>query len=301
MKAINLNQVKKSFKKGFIQKTFPVLTGVDLTVEAGSIFGFLGPNGAGKSTTIKLLLGLIHSDSGSVEILEKNPQLAISRKNVGYMPEHPYFYEHLSPIELLKFYGGLFKIPKTILMSRIHSLLEKVDLLESKNKPIRTFSKGMLQKVGLIQAMINDPDLLILDEPLSGLDPVGRKEFRELIHSFSKNGKTVFFSSHIIHDVETICNEVAFIKNGKIKSQGKLSDLLIDKNRVSEILFNINNALPTELRQAEKRGEYYLIHSTDVKHQNELIRTIQKNEGVIIAVNQTKQGLEELFLRDYEK
>jgi len=202
------------------------LDGLSLSVKRGEIFGFLGPNGAGKSTTIKTLLGLIHPDEGSVRLGGLSPLDPKARREVGFLPEEANYYRFLSPVELLSFYGEIFRLPGSVLKNRIEKLLSLVGLTEARNKPIRTFSKGMAQKASLAQALINNPETLILDEPTAGLDPLARMDLRKILADLKEEGKTLFFSSHELSEVELLCDSIAIIKSGKIIKSGSLHEVL---------------------------------------------------------------------------
>ena len=203
-----------------------VLDGLSLQVRKGEIFGFLGPNGAGKSTTIKTVLGLILPSEGGILLHGLPPSRTESRAKVGYLPEEATYYRFLSPVEILTFYGEIFKIPKEVLKKRIEKLLVLVGLADVRDKLISTFSKGMVQKVSLAQALINEPETLILDEPTSGLDPLARMDLRKILFDLKNEGRTIFFSSHELSDVELLCDSVAILKAGKIIKHGPLSEVL---------------------------------------------------------------------------
>jgi ABC-2 type transport system ATP-binding protein len=201
---------------------------LNLKVFAGEVFGFLGPNGAGKTTTMNVLLGFVNATSGSAYLFGVDVREPIARQRIGYLPELTYYYKFLTVEELLRFYGRIFGIKRNVLDDRIDQLIKLVELEHARKRPIKTYSKGMQQRVGLAQALINDPDLLILDEPTSGLDPVGRMKVREIIQRLKQMGKTVFFSSHELGEVETICDRVAIVNQGELKVEGRVSDL-VDK------------------------------------------------------------------------
>jgi ABC-2 type transport system ATP-binding protein len=204
----------------------PAVDGLNLTIQPGEVFGFLGPNGAGKTTTMNVLLGFVNPSGGAAYIFGVNVRDPIARQRIGYLPELTYYYKFLTAEELLRFYGRIFEIPRRELNQRIEKVLKLVELEPVRKRLIKTYSKGMQQRVGLAQALINDPDLLILDEPTSGLDPVGRMKVREIIQRLKEEGKTVFFSSHELGEVETICDRVAILNQGRLQVEGKVSDLV---------------------------------------------------------------------------
>jgi ABC-2 type transport system ATP-binding protein len=208
------------------QQTKVALKGLNLSVQTGEIFGFLGPNGAGKTTTMNVLLGYVNATSGAAFLFDVNTREPIARQRIGYLPELTYYYKFLTAEELLRFYARIFEIPKSETETRIDQLLKLVELEHARKRPIRTYSKGMQQRAGLAQALINNPDLLLLDEPTSGLDPLGRMKVREIIQRLKNEGKTVFFSSHELGEVETICDRVAILHQGELKVEGRVTDLV---------------------------------------------------------------------------
>jgi len=232
--AIEIKDLHKSYRSGFWLAKKKSLFGISLTVKKGEIFGFIGPNGAGKSTTIKVLTGLLHKDSGSVLVWGNSPDKTESRLNLGFLPEQPYFYDSLSGYELLKFYGALSGLSGSLLEERIHWALKLVnaDYDWIRNR-LRTYSKGMQQRVGLAQAILHKPELLILDEPMSGLDPLGRRDVREAILALNREGSTIFYSSHVLSDVEAISNRVAMIIEGKILHEGTVEEITKEAGRNS--------------------------------------------------------------------
>lgn len=200
--------------------------GLSLEVRPGEVFGFLGPNGAGKTTTMNVLLGYVNATSGGAELFGVNVNQPIARQRIGYLPELTYYYKFLSAEEILRFYARIFGLSRSVTEARIEQLVKLVELEQVRRKPIRTYSKGMQQRVGLAQALINDPDLLLLDEPTSGLDPIGRMKVREIIQRLQEQGKTVFFSSHELGEVETVCNRVAILHKGRVQEEGQVSALV---------------------------------------------------------------------------
>jgi ABC-2 type transport system ATP-binding protein len=195
-------------------------------VQAGQVFGFLGPNGADKTTTMNVLLGFVNATAGEAFLFGVNVREPIARQRIGYLPELTYYYKFLTAEEILRFYARIFRIPHAEADRRIERLIKLVELESARKRPLKTYSKGMQQRVGLAQALINDPDLLILDEPTSGLDPLGRMKVREIIQRLKNEGKTVFFSSHELGEVETVCDRVAIINQGELKIEGRVSDLV---------------------------------------------------------------------------
>jgi len=216
MALIEMDSLTKVFKKDFSKKKVLALNFLTLQVQEGEVFGFLGPNGAGKSTTIKLLLNLIRPTSGSLSIDGRSVSDKNVRRFIGYLPENPYFYDHLSAKELLWFGGKSCDMDDMTIRHRTTTLLKELDLIDAMNRPLRSYSKGMVQRAGLALALIHDPKILILDEPMSGLDPMGRKKVFDLILTLKKEGKTVFFSSHILHDIERLCDRAAILINGAL-------------------------------------------------------------------------------------
>ena len=208
------------------QNVKQAVRGLNLEVYQGEVFGFLGPNGAGKTTTMNVLLGFVNPSAGGASIFGVNVCEAIARQRIGYLPELTYYYKFLSAEELLRFYCKIFRIPKGQVQGRIDSVLKLVELEHARGRPIKTYSKGMQQRVGLAQALINDPDLLVLDEPTSGLDPIGRMKVRQIIQRLKNEGKTVFFSSHELGEVETVCDRVGILNEGELVAQGRVDDLV---------------------------------------------------------------------------
>ncbi len=210
---------------------------LNLKVQAGEVFGFLGPNGAGKTTTMNVLLGFVNATSGAAYLYGVDVREPIARQRIGYLPELTYYYRFLTAEELLRFYARIFRVPRDQSERRIDQLLKLVELEHARKRPIKTYSKGMQQRVGLAQALINNPDLLILDEPTSGLDPLGRMKVREIIQRLKNEGKTVFFSSHELGEVETVCDRVAIINRGQLKVEGRVADLVQEHQANLEMIF----------------------------------------------------------------
>lgn len=223
---IKIDNLRVEFRTGNLRQSPKVaLKGLNLAIDAGEIFGFIGPNGAGKTTTINVLLGFVNPTAGDAYLFGVNVREPIARQRIGYLPELTYYYKFLSVEELLRFYARIFGIPRREADKRIDELLRLVELETVRTRPIKTYSKGMQQRVGLAQALINNPDLLILDEPTSGLDPIGRMKVRQIIQRLKNEGKTVFFSSHELGEVETVCDRVGILHEGELRMVGRVSDL----------------------------------------------------------------------------
>ena len=235
---LKTDKLRVEYSGGEFQKSPKVaLQGLNLEVRAGEVFGFLGPNGAGKTTTMNVLLGFVPPTSGSASLFGLDVRQPIARQRIGYLPEQTYYYKFLTAEELLRFYAGIFGIPRPETEARIDAVLKLVELDHARKRQIKTYSKGMQQRVGLAQALINNPDLLILDEPTSGLDPIGRMKVREIIQRLKGEGKTVFFSSHELGEVETVCDRVAILHQGELKTEGRVSDLLKEHSANLEQIF----------------------------------------------------------------
>jgi ABC-2 type transport system ATP-binding protein len=228
MGQIDFTDVSKSYKKRTSRQK--ALDGLSLSVEAGEVFGFLGPNGAGKSTAIKILMNFIRADSGQVRIKNIPISMPKARRHVGFLPENPCFYDHLTASELLKFIGVTSGMDRSAINERTDALLTELKLAHAKNQPIRTYSKGMTQRIGLAMAMLHDPDIYILDEPMSGLDPLGRRLVADLIQGIHQYGKTIFFSSHILSDIERLCDRVGILHQGRLLFCGPLADFMQGKD-----------------------------------------------------------------------
>jgi ABC-2 type transport system ATP-binding protein len=224
--AIDVRELKKTYRTPFTRKKVEALRGVTFGVERGHIFGFVGPNGAGKTTTIRTLMGLIRPTGGSAKLLGQELPSRAARFKIGFLPESPYFYDYLDVGELCDLAGRLFGIAPAARRKRADELIERVGLGRARGQSLKKFSKGMLQRAGLAQALMNDPELVVLDEPMSGLDPIGRKEVRDLILELRDRGTTVFFSTHILSDVETITDRVAIIARGRLAAQGTTAELV---------------------------------------------------------------------------
>jgi ABC-2 type transport system ATP-binding protein len=229
---VRTEQLVKVFRDFWRRPKVRAVDGVDLEIRRGEIFGLLGPNGSGKSTTLKVLLGLLHATSGRVEILGRHPRDVGIKNRIGYLPEESNLYNYLTPRETLDFYGKLFDIDRRSRKERIGQLLEMVGLTHAAKRQVGEFSKGMARRIGLAQALINDPDLVILDEPTSGLDPLGCRQVKDLMAALARRGKTIILSSHLLADVEDVCDRVAILYNGRVRAQGGIRELLEKPDRV---------------------------------------------------------------------
>jgi len=261
MDAIRIEQLTKHYSVGFWRpRPYLALDGLSLSVAQGEVFGFLGPNGAGKTTTLKLLMQLIFPTAGHAEILGKPIGHVAVKRRIGYLPENPYFYDHLSAEELLEYFAGLFGYAGAERRSRAARLLDQVGIGAERRLQLRKFSKGMIQRVGIAQALINDPDVVFFDEPMSGLDPLGRRDIRALILQLRDAGRTVFFSSHVLSDAEALCSRVGIVVAGRLVTSGRLSEMLASHVRGWEVVASGLTADVVEraraggqIRQAGKR------------------------------------------------
>jgi ABC-2 type transport system ATP-binding protein len=302
MAVIEIANLTKDYQVGFFRKrTVRALDNLSLSVDAGQIFGFLGANGAGKTTTLKLLMRLIFPTSGSARILDRDIEDVRMHERIGYLPENPYFYDYLTAREFLDYCAEIFGYGAAERRKRAADLLARVNLDEKKwDTQLRKFSKGMLQRVGLAQSLINDPEIVFLDEPMSGLDPVGRREVRDLIASLRDDGKTVFMCSHILSDIEVLCDRVAILKRGKLAQVGHLDELrqrTEGPNRM-EILAAGADAASLHLTNADvsatPRGLRIEIAGED--QIETALEALRKAGGKVVSIQPIKQSLEELFL-----
>ncbi len=241
--AVDIRNLVKDFATSFGRKPLRAVDGVSITIQAGEVYGLIGPNGSGKSTTMKALLGLVAPTSGNCTIFGKDSLKVDSRKDVGFLPENPYFYKHLSGAETLRFYGKLCGLHGRPLEDRVSELLEMVDLKDARDRRLGGYSKGMLQRIGLAQAMVQDPRMLILDEPTAGVDPIGSRQIRDLILKLRDRGITVFLCSHLLEQVQEVCDHVGIIFHGKMVREGRLVDLISIEDQTEIILRDAPTAL----------------------------------------------------------
>ena len=306
MTAIRVAGLRKTFRTGFLMRPVDAVRGIDLEVKEGEIFGFIGPNGAGKTTSIKMLTGLILPSGGEAWIHDVRVPHPESRRGLGFMPEGTYFHEYLTGREFLDFHGRLLGVSREARRRTIPELLERVGLARAADLRIRRYSKGMRQRVGLAQALMGDPDLLILDEPMSGLDPIGRKEVRELILQLRDAGKTIFFTSHILADAEVICDQAAIILGGRIVEQGYLSELLgREVDGVDLVVEGIDEALHAELarsaRRAVAQGSRFLFELADGSEAEKALDLVRGQGGRIHSLSPRRRSLEDVLMRGLQR
>ena len=300
---LEVQGLEKTFVLGFFRKKIPALRGVTFAARRGEIYGVLGPNGAGKTTTLKVLVGLIFPNKGQARVFGAPAPSPVAARRIGYLPESPYFYEYLRPVEFLDFYARLFGMPARERRRRAEELLTRVGLAQALDRPLRKFSKGMLQRVGLAQALINDPELLILDEPMTGLDPIGRKEVRDLILEENRRGKTIVFSSHILSDVELLCHRVAILHRGQVVDEGPLSTLLRPEVRRIEIELR---GLPEAGIEALRRDAAEVVVRDDglavvtvvgEANTGPILQAALAAGAQVVALTPHRETLEDLFVR----
>jgi ABC-2 type transport system ATP-binding protein len=296
--AIRIQDLRKNFRLGFIPKTREILKGITLAVREGEIFGYLGPNGAGKTTTIKCLLGLIRPDAGTIEILGRSHLSPRSREPLGFLPENPYFYDYLTAREFLAFTADLFGLGRREKEDRTRRLLALVGLERAADLPLRKYSRGMLQRAGLAQALINDPKIVILDEPLGGMDPIGRKEIRDIIVRFRDEGKTVFFTSHILQDIEMICDRVAIIVGGRIVKEGALRDLVSERVLFTEAtVAGLPPAAFAGLGESVSvQGDRVLLRLFDDAQVDRVLDLVRGRKGRLLSLSPRTETLEDIFV-----
>ncbi len=300
---IDVRALEKTFKVGFLErKSVAAVKGVSFDVRRGEIFGFLGPNGAGKTTTIKMLTGLIAPSGGEAFLFGKPVPTPASRERLGFLPENPYVYPYLTPREFVELSGQLSGMRGAKLRSRTAEVLELVKITYAADRQVRRLSKGMLQRAGLAAALVSDPEMLILDEPMSGLDPVGRKEVKDLIFAERDRGRTVFFSTHILGDVEAMCDRVAILREGKVVVSGALRSLLRgDVIRTEVMLAGVNEELESLLVEkgftVNRRPGLVLVDILGEGRIGEVLRAALDAGAQVVEVTPRRETLEDLFLR----
>jgi ABC-2 type transport system ATP-binding protein len=306
MDAIRTEDLTKHYHVGFWRpRPYIALNALNLTVGQGEVFGFLGPNGAGKTTTLKLLMQLIYPTSGRAEILGRPVGDVSVKRRIGYLPENPYFYDYLTAEELLAYFAGMFGYTGAERSRRVSALLDEVGIGAERRFQLRKFSKGMLQRVGIAQALVNDPEVVFFDEPMSGLDPLGRREIRELILRLRDRGCTVFFSSHVLSDAETLCSRVAIVARGRLAAAGDLSELLAFQVRAWELI--VANLDAVRLEQARAAGDVARVtalggqrFALEVPLSADPVRVMTSlgaHGGHLVSLNPVRETLEDFFVR----
>ena len=299
--AIDVRDLTKSFRTGHLRGVYrTALEGLTFSVARGETFGYLGPNGSGKTTTLKILIGLLFPDRGSATILGHPLSSPAWRYKVGYQPEHPYFYDYLTPAEYLDYAGRLFGMERGARKARIAELLKLVNLEPAADLSLRRFSKGMTQRLGLAQALINDPELVILDEPMSGLDPLGRRLVRRVIMDLKAAGKTVLFSTHILSDAESLCDRVALLRAGELVKAGALDEILtIDVSHLEVLVGGMAEAAVAELpvRSRTRVGDRWTLEA-DEGRLGDVVQAIEARRGRVLSVQPIRQSLEEYFVKE---
>jgi ABC-2 type transport system ATP-binding protein len=301
MAAIEILDLEKSYLVGFWRKRPKLaLRPLRLTVNDGEVFGFLGPNGAGKTTTLKLLMGLVFPTAGSARLLGFAMDDPRVKSQIGFLPEQPYFYDHLNARELLNYYGQLSGVPPKGRAAKVEQMLARVGLSDSADVQLRKFSKGMLQRVGLAQAILHDPKLVFLDEPMSGLDPMGRREVRDLIQQLRSEGKTVFFSTHILSDAEALCDRVAVIHQGELRGVGAVAELTSQKKGKIEIVFFAQaQTVPAALISlgAEARVSGNMVNAVlPAEHQDAALDVLRRERLKLISLTPVRSSLEDYYI-----
>ena len=303
MDAIRTEALTKHYSVGFWRpRPYRALEGLTLSVGQGEVFGFLGPNGSGKTTTLKLLMQLIYPTSGHAEILGRPVGDVAVKRRIGFLPENPYFYDHLTAEELLEYIGALFGYSARECRARATARLDEVGIGAERRLQLRKFSKGMLQRVGIAQALINEPEVVFFDEPMSGLDPLGRREIRHLILRLRDRGATVFFSSHVLSDAEALCSQVAIVVGGRLVSSGHLTDLLALRVRGWELVMaglsrEAIERIPGVLRVTQVGVDRYVLELPLTPPPEQLLATCVAHGASLVSLNPIRDTLEDLFVR----
>jgi ABC-2 type transport system ATP-binding protein len=301
MAVIEIENLAKDFYSGFwVKHPIRALDNLSLQVHKGEVFGFLGPNGAGKSTTLKILMNLLRPTSGTARILGKSVESVSMHQAIGYLPENPYFYDYLTPEELLTYAGRLFGLRPPDLTRKVDALLQNVGLAGARKLQLRKFSKGMVQRIGVAQAIINDPEVVFLDEPMSGLDPLGRMDVRKIIISLKSRGVTVFFSSHILPDVEAICDRVAILNKGKLQQAGALDEILQMKIEGHEAILgrcpeDVLTAMKGCCDDMRPMGDRLHVRVRNQEQMQRLLSLASARGLELISLNPVRPSLEEYF------
>ena len=297
---LRADRLSKTFRLGFVRKRVEAVREVSFEVRRGEVFGFLGPNGAGKTTTLKMLMGLIFPGGGRAEVLGMPVPSLAAKRRLGYLPETPYFYDYLSPEEFLDLVGALSDVGRAERKARAARLLDRVGLGHARGRPLRKFSKGMLQRVGIAQALMGDPELVVLDEPMTGLDPLGRKEIRDLILELKQEGRTVFYSTHILPDVEMTCDRVAMVFAGRTSNVGPLHELLSARLLSTEVVLRPGpSGLPDlpEGATARQTPEGAAVELRQEEQLGPFLKVAMDRGAAVVSVSPRRESLEDFFIR----
>jgi ABC-2 type transport system ATP-binding protein len=299
---LQTRDLTKTYRPPFAREGKTALSGLSIEVRRGEIFGLVGPNGSGKTTTLKLLLGLIKPTSGSIEIFGRGPRDVAVKQRIGFLPDGPYFYDHLNSYEVLDFYAKLFGFSEADRKERIPRLLDTVALNpKDRQRVIRTYSKGMVQRVGLAQALINDPELLFLDEPTTGLDPIGARGMKDAILAQRAAGKTVLICSHLLADVQAICDRVAILSEGKLVKYGTVAELVGPSQTFEIHAYNLGDEALTQAEKIgyafERQNRHVLLHANSAEQLDEVLRFVRDGGGVVRDVKGHSETLEDVFVR----
>lgn len=300
---IEVQNLRKTYRQGFWMRQVEAVKGISFDVDRGDIFGFLGPNGAGKTTTIKVLTGLIAATSGAATLFGLPVSSPKARRRLGFLPENPYIYPYLTPREFVRLSARLAGLGAGAARSRTEAVLDQVGITYAADRPVRRLSKGMVQRAGIAASLVADPELIIMDEPMSGLDPVGRKEVRDLILAEQQQGRTIFFSTHILSDVETLCDRVAILRQGQVVVRGKLSDLLkLDVKRTDVTFLNTSESfdelvqgLGLKFRRVRNRC---VVEVEGEQKLSELLAQASQANAQVVEVLPRHESLEDLFVRE---
>jgi len=302
MAVLELDSVSKSYRTHLSLRKYWILRDLSFAVREGEIFGFIGTNGAGKTTTIKLALGLLFPDAGTIRIFGADAERPAARRRVGFLPENPYFYDYLTGYEFLDFHARLHGIAAAGRRQRVTTMLERVGLGNRADRQLRHFSKGMLQRIGLAQALIDEPALVILDEPMSGLDPIGRRDVRDLILDLKARGSTVFFSTHILSDTELLCDRVGMLVKGSLKAVGRVEDLVRGETPFWEVTLRWPSGGPPPCGRLLSRHEDEILVRVESQHDlHRLVSGLNGGGARLLSVTPARQSLEDLLLREVRR
>lgn len=299
---VQTRDLNKTYRPAFSRQSKTALHGLTIDVKRGEIFGLVGPNGSGKTTTLKLLLGLIKPTGGSVEIFGRGPRDVAVKKRIGFLPDGPYFYDHLNSYEVLDFYGKLFGFSKEVRRERSEQILDMVGLNKAdRNRVIRTYSKGMMQRVGLAQALLNDPELLFLDEPTTGLDPIGARQMKDTILKVRDAGKTVLLCSHLLADVQAICDRVAILSEGNLVKFGTVNELVGPSQRFEIYAAGFGEAALEKAKSLpypfHRDNGHVRFEATSSEQLDEILRFVRDSNARTIDVKGHSETLEDVFVR----